>query len=774
MADDDAPAGPPEQPDSPGASDQPEAREEDDKSEHRQADEGDQSVEGSDVENERWKRFAADAAESPFGDALGGASAQAGRAQAYQSWIRTVGAYGPATFVRDVGVLNITNLGVGFGGRTRTSGPIPPDDLKELIKQYAEVANYQELADRLRSSRLLVLRGAPGTGRATTAVRLLADMSEVVVRLASDSTFRSLSAFDFESDRGYLLDWDSSLGNSMPTRADVELLRDHVSGRACYLAVVVQHDVRYRDVLGDLVMDCGLPQPSEVFNRAVDYASARWPECAQTLRRLSDDARPGPGRGPQTPAEVHWLVAELRAAGKACLDEADLERLSTDLALRSVAGWFEPLATLRAKSDGDDLVRLAAFRVALAVLNENPYDLVADAGEQLTEEILQSRSSRWKPGRPVFAHQREDYVPNSRAHLASGSVQFFNAAAPATMVMYDDDRLVLAVLRYVWNVHNLRAPLLSWLETMTNDPRPLANTRAALVLGLLSSWDFSYTFHESIQPWASSADQALRRWVAAVVLDQASRNEDVKPVVREIVEDWCQNGKRDERWTAAIALGYEIGLQDPAKALKELRKLGCWEDGRLVQPATWSIARIFALGWIRPLIGVKPVIDALKSWLAQDRRELRSLALVAVRRIADMKVEDCQQLELAADSLDVPRAFFSDRGKWPLLVAIADADEVLLDPLVDLVWELSRSGWAERPTIEILTGWMRAAQKDPRCLGPLARFVALLGDDDNDRKRLLHILDRLRVDPDEPLDDPVADRLKRAIVYNAHVREKAG
>ena len=62
------------------------------------------------------------------------------------------------------------------------------------------------------------------------------------------------------------------------------------------------------------------------------------------------------------------------------------------------------------------------------------------------------------------------------------------------------------MLRQVWGLHNLRDPLLSWLEFLSNDRRPQVYMRAALAIGLLTSWDFSYTFHERIEPWAMSED----------------------------------------------------------------------------------------------------------------------------------------------------------------------------------------------------------------------------------------------------------------------------
>ena len=61
------------------------------------------------------------------------------------------------------------------------------------------------------------------------------------------------------------------------------------------------------------------------------------------------------------------------------------------------------------------------------MLNDSPFDLVAEAAEDLAERILMARSPRRMPGRPVFARHREDYVANSRAGVKAGSVKFTDA-----------------------------------------------------------------------------------------------------------------------------------------------------------------------------------------------------------------------------------------------------------------------------------------------------------------------------------------------------------
>jgi hypothetical protein len=789
MADDDSDTGSEDQqPAGDGEDSKPESKEEDGKSDGKGKDDkktddkksddkktddkksDDKKTDGKKDEEQERKDLFAKADGDPLAEALGSASAQAGRGQAYRTWMRTVHAPGAGAFISggSIGVLNITQAAGAYDRQGQAPGPVRTDIIDELSSRYAPVDGYETFVRQLTSTRLLVLRGAPGTGRTTTGLRLLAKLTDNVARFSPDIDLRALTTADLDPESGYLLELNPGSASLPPTPAHVDRLRGYLAECECYLVVVAPHDIRYRDSFDGYIADCPLPDPQQVFDQIVGYEIGRQPDKEQILQQIAICARPSGSTGPQTPSEVRWLVAHLMSTATANYASAELELLHSDLVGRYVSAWFEPLAGLPATSEGDESVRLAAFRIALAVLNENPFDLVAEAAENLTERILIARSPRRKPGRPVFARHREDYVANSRASIKPGSVRISNAYAPASLVTYDDDRLPVAVLRHVWAVHNLRDPLLSWLESLGNDFRPEMHMRAALAIGLLSSWDFSYTFHKRIEPWAKSED-SRSRWIAAVALDEASRNDEVRPVVREILEEWCDEEDFALRWTSAMALGYGLGLRDPAKALKELRKLGCWKDGQLATEATWAVARIFVLG------SIKPVIKTLAAWLNDDRRDVRRLGLVVVRRIAHTKVGELEdQFELTDTSAGGRWTQLASRRRWPLLVALADEDPDLLDPLADLVWQLTRSSFLEKATAKILKRWMRAGAKDRTCLGPVGRFLALLGDDHSDRVRLLHLVRALRQDPDEPLPADVADRLARAIEHNIHIGDEKG
>lgn len=702
----------------------------------------------------------------PLADVLGIPSDKSGQGQVYQSWRETVQASGAAAFVggSNFGHLTINASPGAYERRGHAPGPVRPEVIDELTSKYAPVPGYENLIDQLSAARLLVLRGAPGTGRTTTGLWLLAKLTDNVARFSPDTDIRTLTAADLEPHSGYLQELTPGSRITPPTADQVDLLRDYLSERECYLVLITPHDIRYRDSFDGCTVDCGLPDTRDVFRHAIEYEIGRRSGQEQLLRRIAAEAQPGRTTGPQTPAEVQWLVAHLLSTGVTKHSADDLDLLYSKLAARYVSAWFEPLARLPVTAAGDEPVRLCAFRIALAVFNGCPVNVVAEVAEDLAGRIIKARSPRRMPDRPVFVRHREDYVANSRASVKAGSLRFADVTMPASVAAYDDGRLPLAVLRQVWAVHNMRDPLLSWLEFWCDDPRPIVYVPAASTVGLLTSWDFTFTYHARIQPWARSK-KPLRRWIAAVALTEASRSDEVRPAVRAVLENWWEYGKFRYRWTAAVALGYSYdrGLQEPEKALQELRKLGCWEDGKLNRAAFTAAARLFVFG------AVEPVIKTLADWLDDDRRDVRFLGLNAVYLLAYMRVNQTEDFGLTATSCGALSIRLARRRQWPLLVALADEDPSLLNPLADLVWRLTRSARAQEASARALKRWMRTGEKNPACIGPVGRFLALVGDDQSDRARLLHLVGLLRRDPDEPLPAAIADRLERAIQYNVHL-----
>ncbi len=607
---------------------------------------------------------------------------------------------------------------------------------------------------------MVVLRGAPGTGRTTTALRLLDEVAtQGVARFGPEANLRTLPDAELQPGFGYLLELVPGWASGIPQAVDADRLCTQLSERGCFMVIVVPHDLRYRTAFGDYVTDCPSPDPQQVLHLLIELESQRSPELESALKQLTTTGKSQVAGPIKLPSEARWTAALMvsHASGQITAEQMAAQR--DECLSEFVSDWFESLANIPPSAAADEQVKLATFRIALAVFNETPFEFIAEAGERLAHQILTAASPRRAPGRAVFANHRDDYLADSHAHLIPGTTTFMKSSAPSIFAQYVDDRMPVAVLRHVWDVHNIRGPMTSWLQALSQDPRPYVFMRAALALGLLASWDFSYSFHELIDPWAQASDeQSRRRLVAAIALDAASSgNSDVVPVVTEIVDNWCRKGSAQRRWTAATALGYDLGLRDPDKSLQHLRRVGTWEEGRLAPVASWAVSRIFARG------GVEPVLRSVGEWLADERKAVRDLALMAVIRIADLRAADLDEVDITSRATTGLWQHMTERREWPLVIALTDEDPSLLDPIADAVWQMTQSAAAREPTSDVLSSWMRACAKDRTCIRPTGRLLALLGDSDTDRARLLHLVNVLRADRDEPLPADIADRLSTTI-----------
>ncbi|MFJ4709446.1 hypothetical protein ACIP6I_31990 [Streptomyces anulatus] len=81
----------------------------------------------------------------------------------------------------DVSQVHINNISVGLDARrsglSMRDGPVPAEELLRIRRTHIEPAGYVRLRRALEARRLLVLGGAPGTGRASTALALLEEVT---------------------------------------------------------------------------------------------------------------------------------------------------------------------------------------------------------------------------------------------------------------------------------------------------------------------------------------------------------------------------------------------------------------------------------------------------------------------------------------------------------------------------------------------------------------------------------------------------------------------
>jgi hypothetical protein len=630
------------------------------------------------------------------------------------------------------------------------AGPVPDEELRALRDVHCKPDSYEAMEQALKDLRVVALCGEPGSGRSFTALHLLdARTGGQVSRLDSDTDLTKLSEEDIKQQHGYLLELDGS-GIAHPSEMHLDRLRSLLAARDSYCVLLACGILAVKLTHGRYGRPCPPPVARTVLRSHLERLVQGRGGAVETALATADrdDVRGALGLDELRPQEAAWM-AELLAAHHAeapseQLVERDLLARCQELVPRQVHAWFSGIDRGGSLAEMFPSLRAAAFRIALAVFNGASYDLVAEAGELLAWELAVTFDPDSTPGRPLFADELEGWLLAARATLEDERETVGFAEVPVRTVRFLGDRLAPAVLEYLWSRHhNVRGPVIRWLQGLCEDPRPQVWGRAALAAGALAAKDYTHTFEELVAPMAASA-RIRQQLFAAIAADQASRSEAVRQAVRARVRDWGRNGGAALRRTAAIVHGYGRVAGSTAASLRELARIGTSEDGSLLNLAGFSVVQLLGTGDRRL------VLDRIASWIEDDRRDRVDLGLVSVVRMAHTSAVAVWDPESAGD--------LEPYGRWPLPIALVTADPDLAELVADLLRRALGIPRSREAALDAVADWAVRAVADgyaDELVGLLPRLVA----DRDDADRLRWVIRRLVHDPDDPLEREIARRI---------------
>lgn len=648
-----------------------------------------------------------------------------------------------------------------------SSGSIGEAELSEVRERYVPVLGYEAMARKLAELKLIILYGLPGSGRFTTALRLLDEPTRGCVhQIIIDADIKSIVTSRLDSGRGYVGRLSNTVADAL-TEANLGALRDAVATANCYCVLIVDDEPRLRLTCGRYLVDCAPPDQTELVNRllAGEVREDDPPGMEDRIVELAGEEWFAKALGPAPrPGEIARMAKQLARHGRGEISQEDVVQEGAQLVKNQVLEWFARLSNPASDEALREELRITAFRIALAVFDQSPYHDVMAAAARLAEQFndLFVADDDGKPAtsRFVFVDDETQRLPQARAHTVDGWVSSGGVRVPIKLVKYMDDRLPLVLLTYVWQRHhNLRAAMNTWLLKLAWNSRATVWVRVAQVIGMFGTLDYDLTFADLISPFLSTSGE-----VAAVALDQIARDEKLRPAVFERLGRWRRGGLPDEQWIAATTLGYDCGRQNIAKTLEELRVLGTPSelpsttgrdnDSFLVRAVAFSLARLFTFGEIAA------VLDKLIEWTTSERQSLRELVWQTTLQLTGMRGYHLNVLDRTHNIHELPVS--RDRERWPLLIMLQHENPQYTKGIADLVhWALQ--GRRSDQMGQLLRTWMRAGEKDEDCLYALLDFVPLLVRNPFDAKRLNHLIDRLCRDWADPLGGEVARRLLNAV-----------
>ena len=719
----------------------------------------------------------------------------------------------PTTVIagRDAHVTVRTQLVLtGRSGPPRTPGRLHADQLKAVRASYVEVPEYETLQELLRSRHLLVLVGTPGSGRSTTAIRLLDDVTNgSVARLDPGVPAVDIAPQAIEKGNGYLGTVPETDTRTSAVAAD--RFADSLENAGAYCVLVVIEQTNAATAFAAYATTCTPPDPLDLVTQHLDagLAPTAHPELGSRLLGLADSPRLRRALGPDPRTHEAAAMARLLLAhGRGEIGVDDVESALAGLLDDQIARWFTVLDAPPHGDRGERARRISALRIALAVFDGLPAHLATNAAALLAVRlttpfampsdapptVLATRS-------PVLTGEDDRMlVVSTRLYREHTTAAFRGLDAPAEVLRFADSRTPAALLRHVWTQRPvLRRPLFAWLSDLSSDPRFVVRTRAAQAAGLLCSVDFAHTFTDLIEPNARMplpatlaeedadddeedeeedrperesddvAEVRRRREFAALAMDHAARDPAVHRVVIRTLKRWARANDPALRSTAADARGYDIGQAELDKTLEELRVLGTPGEFRnlvtmkhgamrddwfhLVYLSGMSIARLFGTG------AHHRVLEVLHDWLTHQRVSLRLLAVQAIVLMIGVPVSGLGRPEQDVDdSLVVDGDLPWDRAPWPALLALQDRHPDVVAPAAELVRGALRSPWRE-VVARVLTLWFDLAASDEAALTAVELFLPRLVVEESDRARLRGLIRRRRRTWADPLPPHVANRL---------------
>ncbi|ARF63083.1 hypothetical protein B1H20_18080 [Streptomyces violaceoruber] len=693
-----------------------------------------------------------------------------------------------------IGDLNIS-LDARRSGPLR-GGPVPREELRRLRRTHIEPEGYVRLRRALAARRLLVLGGAPGTGRTCTALALLEEVTrdgegagdaERVRRVAPEEGVGELAREvaggegGHRRGTGYLLKpAPGRPGELPPDGMDLDQLASALAEQGSYAVLVVSVGSAANPLLagryGQLcppaptreLVDVRLRERLEEEHGDQDADGSGGPLAGLLERaarlRADPEVTEAVGLDDLRPAEAELFASLLAGHLLGTLGREELLAGCRGLAAVQAYAWFAGVdRALAAPPPGDDrtpvrsgtaaLFHPVAFRIALAVLGGASYSAVSAAAHLLTWELSVQSDPDSTPARPLFCDDPEADLALSRARSATGAVDVAGVEVAGRLVFYRGGALPAAVLAELWDRHfPVRAPVVRWLRLLADDPRPQVSMRAAVAAGELSVRDFEHGYAELVRPLAD-APTPRRRMFAAAALDQAAGHASHRKAVRKVVDDWSRFGTPSLRWTAAMALGYGRSADSMDDTLDALARIGIRDDGKQAAVASQNVVRLLT----HPESAA--VLRRLAEWTAHRAEEYQDLALVTIIRLALTDVDEVLD--------DEPGTPLGDRGDWPLLVALAATRPELTGRLADLFWTALNTTRSRDVAFDALETLLRSAfRKDgrPWTREGLAALLPALVAEEHDRRRLDWLLRRMMRDQDRPLPEEQARALWRLAV----------
>lgn len=425
-----------------------------------------------------------------------------------------------------------TSFGATGARLSRATGSVVQDDVTEAVRRFVEPDGFTTAAVRLAHERLVVLCGAPGTGKRSSALSLLREVTdEAFYMLSPQIPVAELVEHDYRTGCGYLVldrvvDRDTA-------ESDLEwrLVRHRLTTRHAYLVVTTSA------APAESVSHFDWRPPSA--ERVLRVHGAReWLEEPDTTMR---DAL----RSADRVGDVVALAHRLRRG-----EPPHIAVAHVDAAMRARIGqWF-------ASAPAHQILEVATLA------------FTAGVDERHFESALTLLRDRLHGHLP----DPEEDLPRLRGRLAENPLVSVSVQPTGRTLVFAVSGFHQHVLSALWRQMDVRFwdAVRDWLDVIVR--RPPYEQRLAIGLAKLADAALDEVL-PTLDRWATGQCGTQGQRAAVHTLWLMAHEDSLAPAALRTATTWITRGQPARRWVAAMTFSGQLGVRYPHEAVDVLWQL---------------------------------------------------------------------------------------------------------------------------------------------------------------------------------------------------------
>lgn len=434
---------------------------------------------------------------------------------------------------------------------------ISHEELQKNSSVYERIPLYDTALDRLIKYNLLIISGEKSSGKYSTAINLLLNISHNILQIVSlDGVIdiKKLEEISFEENKVYIIE-DSSMDlNHNVDSLILTSIIDKLKRKNSFIAITVNDTYIQKD---EYKYGIRCESPEDKFMLLKKHID--WISISNDININEDDFEAYVNENLRYPNEAN-IIAERIINDYKKYGTVDLQKIKQSFPSaveNQVKEWFEK----------DRSIDEFCFIISLAIFNKFSYATVQECSLKLKEILLKSDIGSYFNNNNLT---RTEKVKNVNAHIFEIVKKSECGNMPIKCAAFDNDEYQAVVLNYVWKECDyLYKPLMKWIIDIGKISNIKVIKAVSNAVYILSKDDFENVYRNIIKQWI----QESNFWASmssVLTLSNLANDKEYFTNIVNITHHWCTLKNFKYNWTAIGVYGNGLGISVVDYALKDI------------------------------------------------------------------------------------------------------------------------------------------------------------------------------------------------------------